>query len=362
MTIILGTFGSSSTPFGLYTYNSYRYFCLDEVNTVYCKNNLTRKALEIHRIFKAAPNDFIKNKTTGHIFVMTRTMLQIARMFNCYALAELCKLSIDEILGRVAEPLLNNIQCDQWQHALNYHVLVERDLQFESLYGDEWIFTATPSTAPLPKTHIIESSHSSSSSCHPMPDHKSQLYRWLSLTLNDLSSHKAKKQQQAIIETRQRQQAFMKPTNKSKKKIAGQLNPLPPHTNPPPPLSNTNNHHNKRKSFSSYSQQQHTTAAAASNKRQRALQQQPPLAVTASLYHHHLHHHHHQTEGIIDHGNDNLNLLATQAMQLRGLPPSPSPEPAFKNQRLPSIQTMLSELNQHRVVHFGERRNMDSCA
>ncbi|KAI8638124.1 hypothetical protein BD408DRAFT_447067 [Parasitella parasitica] len=324
MTIILGTFGPSSKPFCLYAYNSYHYFCLDEINTVYCKNSLTKKALEIHRIFKAAPNDFIKNKTTGHIFVMTRTVLQIARLFNCYALAELCKLTIDEILGRVAEPLLNIIQCDQWQHALNYHVLVERDLQFESLYGNEWLFTATPSSAPLSNPHIIDRSRL----CQPMPDHKSHLYRWLSLTLNDLSSHRAKKQQQAIIETRQRQQAFMTP-NKSKKKIAGQLNPLPP--NPP----------NKRRS--SYSQ--HTAI-----KRQRA--PQPPIVVTAAHYH---------TERT-DHGNDNLNLLATQAMQLRGLPPSPSPEPAFKNQRLPSIQTMLSELNQHRVVHFGERRNMDSCA
>lgn len=148
MTIVLGTFGALSKPFCLYTYNSYHYFCLDEINTIYCHDNLTKKAPAIHRIYKAAPNDFIKNKRTGHIFVMTRTMPHIARLFNCFALAELCKLSINEILARVAEPLLNLIQCDQWQHALSYHVLVERgDLELESLYGDEWVFTAAASPA-----------------------------------------------------------------------------------------------------------------------------------------------------------------------------------------------------------------------
>lgn len=120
--------------------------------------------------------------------------------------------------------------------------------------------------------------------------------------------------------------------SKSKKKIAGQLNQLPPS----PPI--------KRKSY-----HQHTTTTA---KRQKTLQ--PPKIMTTTAANN-------NNNETIDHGNDNLNLLATQAMQLRGLPPSPSPEPSFKNQRLPSLQTMLSELNQHRVVQFGERRNMDSC-
>lgn len=164
MTIILGTFGLSLKPFCLYTYNLYHYFCLDEINTIYCKNNLTKKASEIHQIFKAAPNDFIKNKKTGQIFVMTRTVPHIARLFNCYGLAELCKLSIDEILGRVAEPLLNNIQYDQWQHALTYHVLVEHDLQFESLYGDEWLFTTPPSSSPSSTSTLTSTASSLSSS------------------------------------------------------------------------------------------------------------------------------------------------------------------------------------------------------
>ncbi|EPB89458.1 hypothetical protein HMPREF1544_03689 [Mucor circinelloides 1006PhL] len=266
-------------------------------------------------------------------------MPHIARLFNLYGLAELCKLSMDEILGRVAEPLLNIIQCDQWQHALSYHVLVERDLEFESLYGDEWLFampptntTTTTTTTPTITTKSDVKIKKESRPLIFMPQ-KSPLYRWLSSNVNDLSAQKAKRQQQAIIETRQRQLAFATPT-KSKKKIAGQLNPLPP--SPP----------TKRKS-SSYVQQQHTSTTTA--KRQKTSSQPPMITIQNDTTR-------------IDHGNDNLHLLATQAMQLRGLPPSPSPEPTFKNQRLPSLQTMLSELNQHRVVQFGERRNMDSCA
>ncbi|GAN08284.1 hypothetical protein MAM1_0197c07793 [Mucor ambiguus] len=358
MTIILGTFGASAKPFCLYTYNSYHYFCLDEINTIYCHNNLTKKASAIHRIYKAAPNDFIKHKQTGHIFVMTRTMPHIARLFNCYALAELCKLSIDEILARVAEPLLNLIQCDQWQHALSYHVLVERGnngdpVAFESLHGSEWLFTSTVASCTSDvNTPPVNKIKKELRTCYYVPtvEHKSPLYRWLSSNVNDLSAQRAKRQQQAIIETRQRQLAFTTtPTKSSRKKIAGQLNPLPPPTSPP----------TKRKA-SSYLQQP-STASTTTVKRHKTsfsskTSQPPPMIATQQ-----------NDNPRIDHGNDNLHLLATQAMQLRGLPPSPSPEPntSFKNQRLPSLQTMLSELNHphhHRVVPFSERRNMDSCA
>ncbi|KAK4521199.1 uncharacterized protein ATC70_013144 [Mucor velutinosus] len=358
MTIILGTFGALSKPFCLYTYNSYHYFCLDEINTIYCHNNLTKKASAIHRIYKAAPNDFIKHKQTGHIFVMTRTMPHIARLFNCYALAELCKLSTDEILARVAEPLLNLIQCDQWQHALSYHVLVERGgsnddlVEFESLYGNEWVFTSTVASCATDTitSPPVNKTKKALRTCYYVPaaEHKSPLYRWLSSNVNDLSAQRAKRQQQAIIETRQRQVAFTTtPTKSSKKKIAGQLNPLPLPTSPP----------TKRKP-SSYLQQQPSTTAAKRQKTSCSSSSTPqPLPMITMQQNDHPR---------IDHGNDNLHLLATQAMQLRGLPPSPSPEPAtFKNQRLPSLQTMLSELNRphhHRVVPFSERRNMDSCA
>ncbi|KAL9538341.1 hypothetical protein MBANPS3_011009 [Mucor bainieri] len=372
MTILLGTFGASSKPFCLYTYNSYHYFCLDEINTVYCHNNLTKKAAAIHRIYKAAPNDFIKHKQTGHIFVMTRTLPHIARLFNCYALAELCKLSVDEILARVAEPLLNLIQCDQWQHALSYHVLVERGnnddrLDFESLYGNEWPFASTTTEAPVqhPKTR------KELRTCYYVPappaEHKLPLYRWLSSNVNDLAAQRAKRQQQAIIETRQRQLAFTTtPSKSSKKKIAGQLNPpLPPPTSPP----------TKRKA-SSYLPQSATTPLTAAKRQKMTLPssssssssapQQPPAPPPMLTLQQQQQH---NDTPRIDHGNDNLHLLATQAMQLRGLPPSPSPEPntSFKTtQRLPSLQTMLSELNHphhhHRVVPFSERRNMDSCA
>ncbi|KAF1801358.1 hypothetical protein FB192DRAFT_1385428 [Mucor lusitanicus] len=288
---------------------------------------------------------------------MTRTMPHIARLFNCYALAELCKLSMDEILARVAEPLLNLIQCDQWQHALSYHVLVERgsssnsdDLDaFESLYGNEWLFTTTSDTSSTlsPPPGIIKKERRT---CYYVPttEHTSPLYRWLSSNVNDLSAQRAKRQQQAIIETRQRQLAFSTttPTKSSKKKIAGQLNSTSP----------------LKKRAALYMQPSSSTTITTTAKRQKtsSSSSQPLPMITLQQQHNDI--------PRIDHGNDNLHLLATQAMQLRGLPPSSSPEPTlFKNQRLPSLQTMLSELNhphhhRQRVVPFSERRNMDSCA
>lgn len=124
-----------------------------------------------------------------------------------------------------------------------------------------------------------------------------------------ISTQKMKNQQQAIIETRQRQSAFIIPTvktnNITKKKkrnyqnIAGIVHDsFPP--SPPPPCA-----FKKRKYHQEY----------------------------------------------------NLNLLATQATQMRGLPispevsPSPPPPlyPHYNTQKLPSIKAMLSELKNNRV-------------
>lgn len=144
-----------------------------------------------------------------------------------------------------------------------------------------------------------------------------------------------KKQQEAIIETRQRQIAFHnKSTANStggkkmllkKKNNAGTIQKrtsLPP--SPPPPQLK------KRRSL----------VEETNHKKKKKQQQQQE-------YH----------QYVLEHGNDNLNLLATQATQMRGLPISPEvspspPPPLLYNQqstkqRLPSLQTMLSELKQH---------------
>lgn len=197
------------------------------------------------------------------------------------------------------------------------------------------------------------------------------LYHWLSSNINTnshniiqtlISAAKVKKQQQAIIETRQRQIAFVIPmnnksTNNSKKQhppitttssyhqrkknTAGIIQykndtntttPFPPS---PPAVSHYTTTWRKRKS-------QHQLTHTTKNKKTKSLPLPPPPSLP-------------QTTATIYHGaNDNLNLLATQATQMRGLPlspeVSPSPPPFYHQHRLPSIQVMLSELN-HNHYH-----------
>lgn len=217
------------------------------------------------------------------------------------------------------------------------------------------------STSNHPGTSTMSTSSSSSSSTLPpsLPIPSSPtialLYKWISSNVIYEKYHtsvlkscaRVRKQQEAIIETRQRQIAFhTKSTtiNASGKKMllkkknnAGTIQKrtsLPP--SPPPQPK-------KRKSM---------LVIETNPKRKKKQQQQQQ----------HRYHHRQQRQEyhqyVLEHGNDNLNLLATQATQMRGLPISPeiSPSPPSllyqqqqkrPRQRLPSLQTMLSELKQH---------------
>lgn len=142
MTILLGTYGKLETPFYLYTYKSNTYLSLKDINYIFFNQHLDSSILNCDL------NDFVKETTTGNFLLLTRKIIRIARHFQCYSLAELCKLSLDEVLGTVAQPLLNIIDCDGWKpHTTNRVTIVERDLQFESLHGDEWPVITPPPVA-----------------------------------------------------------------------------------------------------------------------------------------------------------------------------------------------------------------------
>lgn len=136
--LLLGNYGIH--PFKLYTINNKNYYCIKDINIIFLNGKLNTKATLIKQLFNSNSNEFIQNENND-IFIMTNTIIQIARLFNMYYLAELCKLSINEIIGNVSEPLLNIIQCDHWISATRFDLIVERDNQFESLNGTEWIFT-----------------------------------------------------------------------------------------------------------------------------------------------------------------------------------------------------------------------------
>lgn len=136
--LLLGNYGNQ--PFKLYTINQHTYYNLRDINQVFLNGKLNTKATLIKQLFNSNRNDFLLSEKDD-IMVMTSTLLQIARWFNMYYLAELCKLSVSQIIGHVAEPLLNIIGCDHWQSATHFVSVVERDMPFESLNGSEWIFT-----------------------------------------------------------------------------------------------------------------------------------------------------------------------------------------------------------------------------
>lgn len=359
--LLLGNLKTS--PIYIYTIDGNDCYSLQDMNQLFFDSKLNTKAVLIKQLFLSNPNHFIKDNHET-IYMRTTTLMNVARLFNLYHLAELCKLTKTEILGGVADPLLNTITIEGWMKCVKF-VVVERDHVYQSLNGDEWLFIAPPSAPVIEEVvkPVIE---------HPvLSSTQEMLCHWLSSNINTnshniiqtlISAAKVKKQQQAIIETRQRQIAFVIPmnnksTNNSKKQhapitttssyhqrkknTAGIIHykndtntptPFPPS---PPAVSHYTTTWRKRKT-----QHQLTTAKSKKTKSSLPLPPPPPPSrTTTTIYHG---------------GNDNLHLLATQATQMRGLPlspeVSPSPPPFYQQHRLPSIQVMLSELN-HNHYH-----------
>ncbi|GAA5808341.1 hypothetical protein MFLAVUS_001731 [Mucor flavus] len=253
--LLLGSYDTSEL-FNLYRINNKNYFCIKDINIIYLDGKLNTKANSIEQLFTLNPMDFIKSKQ--RIFVMTNTMIQIARLFNMYDLAELCKLSIQEIIGNVSEPLLNNIQYQHWKSATHINSVVERE-QTSHLNGNEWIFVYQHVEPVQVSPVLVKQEKALSKSL--------VLYQWLSSNT----------------------------INNSPGIVHDSFPPSPP----------------------------------------------PPCAFKKRKYHQEY----------------NLNLLATQATQMRGLPispevsPSPPPPlyPHYNTQKLPSIKAMLSELKNNRV-------------
>ncbi|KAG1458215.1 hypothetical protein G6F46_000233 [Rhizopus delemar] len=318
---------------------------------------------------------------------MTPSVIQIARSFNYFYLAELCKLTVDELLGKVADPLLKCIDYDQWRMALPapYKMENHADLELEPLNGNEWFFMSSASpearTIKTEKQYMKPSRNTRMSieeqgkkQYRPITTTTIQLstilYQWLSTDISEYqptstmfqtlkSVEKMKRQQQAIIETRQRQIAFTAPTKvtrlmkgamRTDRKSSASTSSHSPASDtsfpPSPPVCS-----DKRKKGAYFH----------SNKKSRLLpiaQEKRPVLPLPSQQH--------------ENSEHNLHLLASQATQMRGLPISPSLSPSspptpFLLQpigkhakqpplRLPSIRSMLSEL----PIQIG--RNMDYCA
>lgn len=152
--ILLGNYRTS--PIYVYTMNGNNYYSIQDMNLLFFNGKLNTKAVMLKQLFLSNPNNFIKDNHET-IYVKNNTLITIARLFNMYHLAELCKLTNEEILGGVADPLLNTIVVDGWKKCVML-VVVERDLVFQSFNGDEWLFIAPP---PMEEEQKVEDkSHS----------------------------------------------------------------------------------------------------------------------------------------------------------------------------------------------------------
>ncbi|KAI8991349.1 hypothetical protein BDF20DRAFT_909140 [Mycotypha africana] len=280
--LILGTFGNQATPFCIYSFenkennnrtkvtekteNDTLFYCLEEINTVFLNGqlpqsfltaNLSRKIedddnhLPTHKEGKTFTSitaqlqrkyldwnmkDFMKNKETGAIFIKPSSLLPIARFYNAYCLAELCKLTLNEIQAFVAAPLFKVIQCPNW-HYRHYEEL-PCHFSLESLSADEVDFyvvdqraqqssinfnITTNSAADMASSvaannhyHARPKTSTSAKQSPPLTYSTSSICKWFTCNTDIDTSLKHKMnnifiiklQQQAIIETRLRKTAF----------------------------------------------------------------------------------------------------------------------------------------------------------
>ncbi|RCI07010.1 hypothetical protein CU098_011753 [Rhizopus stolonifer] len=308
--VILGHFAYSS-PFCMYsTSATLNYFCLEDMNVLIFKNQLNTKAHYLKQLFKTNPHHFLKSND-GRTFVLTRTMIHIARSFNCFHIAELCKLTAEDILARVADPLLKCIEYDPWIMAIPSRYIMSKhsNLELKRLDGNEWFLNSSGSFIPrilAEKQYTVKKSIKEKGHLYPIC-----LHRWLLTDMSDYqldssifqtfkSVEKTKVQQQAIIKTRQ---------HLSKQPLS-------------PPVYCSSNAKRRKGAYLHY-------------KKPRLQERVPVNNATPTT--------------TSDH---NLHLLASQATQIRtsSLLQTIDQQPR-QPLRLPSIQSMLSPMT-----------NMDSCA
>ncbi|KAI9476074.1 MAG: hypothetical protein EXX96DRAFT_575684 [Benjaminiella poitrasii] len=309
MTIVLGTFGYPAKPFCIYSLPQ-PYFCLQEVMTVFCVSNNERFYQTCKALYQQWPTQFIKHKRNDRILIANRVCLEIARQLGLYCLAELCKLTIDEIVrGQLADPLLGTIECQGWQQTIQEISLEDENhiqqQDYETCKGHEWIFVNDKQTQEdshsLPI--IVKKRYKSKQPSQPLFKNPTTaiLYQWLSTDLfcGDLSMAR---QQQAIIETRQRRLSF---------------------NNAPININRKSNY--KRKYF-------HLTASSSGMCYDESNSSSSNSSNSSSNSSN-------SSNSSSNNNSRNLHLLATQATQLI--------QQHNKKPRLPSLKTMLSGLKHH---------------
>ncbi|KAI8980268.1 hypothetical protein BDB01DRAFT_898173 [Pilobolus umbonatus] len=136
-------------PHDDHTYQKLDYFCLDDLFSIF---DLHSSNHDILCSFQSYPSLYCKDNN-GRCYIQLDIMADIAMRNNCYSLADLCRLSDQDILSGSAIPLLKPTTIIRLFNKPK-HIITE--LQMRPLDGNEWFFKnstkyeeRSPPTIPL---------------------------------------------------------------------------------------------------------------------------------------------------------------------------------------------------------------------
>jgi hypothetical protein len=281
-TLLLGEYNSS--VFSIYikteTTTTIDYLSIEDLYKLFFHHSPNEISSLFYTIYQRYPNDFYRDHE-NKCYIAKQHVMTIAKSLHLYALAEFCTLDHDELMNRMADPLfaitnsliLRPVTPKRMTIDLDWFVLTDTSFFENYLNSAAQFLHPHPTNRYFP---IQQEKNDHSWSRHFLP---------LS-TMGTEQTIQAKRQQQAIIECRQRLSVY--------------------------------------RSSGSHKLQ---LKKSSSERKRKSISPPPPLLLN------------HQQKKLKKSLYSNLDLLATQATKMKGLPLSPeiSPPPP-----LPPTSTILS--------------------
>ncbi|CAO3652926.1 unnamed protein product [Cunninghamella echinulata] len=318
------------------------YLCIEDLYYLFfCQHKQQHIYSLFQHIYQLYPHHFYHDSKLKKGYIAKHHVESLAKQLQLFALAELCSLSHDELLNNVADPLF------AITNALLLRPVTPKCMEVDldwSLLPHHLIFSYFSSPPPSSSSAIATNNNISDSSL------QSKHTNHHTTTKNDhswsyhflpISSHlmkrtlKAQKQQHAIIECRQRQ------LYRKKRKRTSPSSSLC--SSPPPTSLSCSSSISSSSSFSSSS----NTIIINPSSSNTLLQHDPPPPLPPLINHHSPIKKQKLSSSSSSSFsnssfNNNLDLLATQATKMKGLPLSPeiSPQPPVLS--LPPISSNVS--------------------
>ncbi|KAI8086505.1 uncharacterized protein BX664DRAFT_335985 [Halteromyces radiatus] len=381
-TLLLGEYGSSSS-FYIYmipttltsSSSTLDYFSIEDLYRLFFHHSPKDINSLFFTLYQQHPHKFYRDQK-NRCYISKQHVLMIARSLHLFALAELCTLTHDELINRVADPLF------AITNALLLRPVTPKRMDIDL----EW-FPLLPSNASSSSTSFFSSflsaasrylSPATTNTIHHHPSHKQNDHSWSRhfLPLPNIGMGRtlqAQKQQQAIIECRQRLLVYhqglssqssssVKSTPRSPTQVVNSENNNNVASTIALPVDHhrqenalQNKHPRKRKSSPISSPISLSSPSVPSNASVSKIDDQHPSSSShqrpSSIYTRYPHHDYNNQES--QHRNkkskssySNLDLLATQATKMKGLPLSPEispPPPPILS--LPPISTTTSSFH-----------------